>query len=99
MTTRDEILTYLSNHKDTFEKEYGIIKIGLFGSFSRNDAKETSDIDLLIELKKEVEHIYEKKRNFKALIESHFKRHVDIAREKYLTSRAKHAISKDLIYV
>ncbi len=99
MTTRDEILTYLAEHKDVFAKEYGIVKIGLFGSFGRNDAKETSDIDLLIELQKGLEHIHEKKQNFKAVIESHFNRPVDIAREKYLTHRARNAINQDLIYV
>ena len=99
MTTRDEILTYLAEHKDVFAKEYGIVKIGLFGSFGRGDANETSDIDLLIELQKGLEHIYEKKRNFKTQLESHFNRPVDIAREKYLTHRARNAINQDLIYV
>ena len=50
--TQDIIINYLTEHKEQFIKDFGITKIGLFGSYARNEAKNDSDIDILIELKK-----------------------------------------------
>ncbi len=46
--TKDFILNYLANVKDKYMQE-GIIIKALFGSYSRNEATETSDVDILIE--------------------------------------------------
>ena len=59
--TQDIIINYLTEHKEQFKKDFGITKIGLFGSYARNEAKNDSDIDILIELKKDLTDIYEKK--------------------------------------
>jgi predicted nucleotidyltransferase len=99
MLTQDDILSYLSNHKDEFAKHFGIAKLGLFGSFSRGTPKDGSDIDILIELQQNVNDIYRKKLQFKQLLERQFQRKVDLAREKYLSPLAKEAIMDDLIYV
>ncbi len=99
MLSRNDILTYLSMHKDEFSKHFGIVKMGLFGSFSRGTPQEESDIDILIEVKENTPDIYRKKQQFKLLLEEHFQRKVDIAREKYLTPLAKQAIEDDLLYV
>ena len=48
--TKQEVLNYLSSHKEKFQKEFGINKIGLFGSFARDQATLSSDIDLVIEM-------------------------------------------------
>lgn len=49
---KDTIITYLKNKKPYFEKEYGVTKIGLFGSYARGKSHEDSDIDIVVELKK-----------------------------------------------
>ncbi len=36
MLQTDKILSFLKSNLPIFEKEYGISKIGLFGSFARN---------------------------------------------------------------
>jgi len=46
--TKEYILHYLTTVKDTYMKE-GIVIKALFGSYSRNEATETSDVDILIE--------------------------------------------------
>lgn len=45
---KQEILNYLTEHKAEFENRFGISLTALFGSFARNEAREESDIDLLI---------------------------------------------------
>ena len=50
--TQDIIINYLTEHKEQFKKDFDITKIGLLGSCARNEAKNDSDIDILIQLKK-----------------------------------------------
>ncbi len=46
------IFAQLQKHKSVLEG-YGVKKIGLFGSFVRDDAADQSDIDFLVEMDKE----------------------------------------------
>lgn len=46
---RDIILKKLQTHKHELQKQ-GIRQLGLFGSYVRNEASATSDIDLLVEI-------------------------------------------------
>ena len=75
--TQDIIINYLTEHKEQFKKDFGITKIGLFGSYARNEAKNDSDIDIL----KDLTDIYEKKSLLKEIMEKAFDKKVDIARE------------------
>ena len=46
--TKKEILLFISRHPNEI-KSFGVKKLGLFGSFVRNEQKNESDIDLLVE--------------------------------------------------
>lgn len=48
MKTKSDILNTLKNHKSEFFK-FGVNHIGLFGSYSRGEQTQSSDIDLLVE--------------------------------------------------
>lgn len=97
--TKLEILDYLSEHKHDFFQRFGLVKLGLFGSFANGTASENSDIDILIELDKNVDNIYMKKKEFKSELEKYFQRKVDIAREKYIKPIAKESIMNNITYV
>ncbi len=99
MTEKDEILFYLKNNLVFLKQKFHIKRIGLFGSFARDEQKENSDIDLIIELEDNVENIYELKKELKNHLSKIFGRKIDIAREKYLKPYAKKYILKDVIYV
>jgi len=47
--TADAILRFLGDHRDTL-RTMGVRRIGLFGSFVRNEQSETSDVDLLFSM-------------------------------------------------
>ena len=49
--TKENILNYLSTHKEEFKEKFGVVTIGLFGSYARGDANENSDVDIVIEMK------------------------------------------------
>ena len=49
MKTRQEILEILSQHLPQIRNEYGIEKLGVFGSVVKDLQTATSDIDILVE--------------------------------------------------
>jgi len=49
MKTAEEIVEILKEHKEELERRYGVKEIGIFGSYVRKEAKEESDVDILVE--------------------------------------------------
>jgi predicted nucleotidyltransferase len=47
--TFEEIRDILSKHMEEIQKEYGVSKIGVFGSYARGEQCVNSDIDILVE--------------------------------------------------
>ncbi len=99
MNSKNEIIHFLQKNKNHLANAYHIKKIGLFGSFARDEQTKESDVDLLIEFEDGVKDIYDTKQALSLFLSSAFKRSVDIAREKYLKPYAKDFILKDAIYV
>ena len=96
---KEDILGYIRQNKSQFRERFHIVKIGLFGSFARDEQTEQSDIDLIIELEEDTPHIYELKQALRDVLESQFNRPVEIAREKYLKPYAKNVILSEAMYV
>lgn len=44
---KQDVIKVLQTHKDKFNK-FGVNRLGLFGSFARNEANNESDIDILV---------------------------------------------------
>jgi len=40
----------IRQHKPVLQKEYGVERIGIFGSYIKNEATEESDIDILVDI-------------------------------------------------
>ncbi|MGB0880772.1 MAG: nucleotidyltransferase family protein [Polaribacter sp.] len=99
MTNKTEILTFLSDNKDQLFSEYQLVKIGLFGSFSKNEETKDSDIDLIVEFEPNTKNLSEKKYKIRSLINNKFNRKVDLCREKYIKPYFKSQILKSVIYV
>lgn len=74
----DEIIDILKAHR-TLLKKYSVIKIGLFGSFSRNESTKTSDIDLLVDFK---DKSFDNFIDLAFELEKIFDRKVDLLTEK-----------------
>ena len=98
---RKEIIRLLKSHKKELER-FGVIRIGIFGSFARNEASARSDIDLVVEFEKGSGTF----RNFGGLVEyleNLFNRPVDILTpmgiESIRNSEIKESIKREIIYV
>ncbi len=49
ITSKSEVMNILANNLDEFSA-FGVRKVGLFGSFVRNEQHDQSDIDILVDL-------------------------------------------------
>ena len=49
-----DMMVVLSKHKQELLDQYHVQKIGIFGSFARNEAIPVSDVDILVELNQAV---------------------------------------------
>lgn len=94
--TKQEILTYLTNNKQNFKTEFGVEKIGLFGSFARDEATKDSDIDLVIDMKPKS---LKKRLSLKQKIKTELNTNVDLGYLSSLRNFIVKDIQKDLIYV
>ena len=54
MKTLEEIKRILLEHKEEIRQKYGIIILGVFGSYARGEQKETSDVDIIVELERPI---------------------------------------------
>jgi uncharacterized protein len=52
--TLDEIKSILVDNKSRLSDEFGLTELAVFGSYSRNDQKEESDIDILVDFSRPV---------------------------------------------
>jgi len=99
MVSKQEILDFLKAKKEDFEKEFNVTKLGLFGSFARDEQGENSDIDLLIEFEPDTENLYDKKSRIRQIVGEAFGKQVDLCREKYIKPYFRQQILQSAIYV
>ena len=54
MKTIEEIKTILANCKEELKRRYGVIEIGIFGSYVRGEQREDSDLDVLVDFDRQL---------------------------------------------
>ena len=96
---KSEILNYLKSNKEYYRTNFNIIKIGIFGSYSRETQSDNSDIDIIFEFGQNTTCIFDKKYELKKQLTEHFKTNVDICREKAIKSIFKEGILSEAIFV
>ena len=93
----DQLIQFLKDHKGYFENEFKVKKIGLFGSYARNEPTEASDIDIVVELEKpDLFYLI----GVKQAVEEAFACRVDVVRLRdNMNAVLKKRIERDAIYV
>lgn len=97
VTTTSDVLDTINANKSDFNK-LGIVKIGLFGSFSRGEQNKESDVDLLVEFGKGRKN-FRSYMNFIKLAESLLGREVEAVTSESLSPYIAPYIKKELKYV
>lgn len=95
--TREEILQFLTAHKSELEGRFGVLKIGLFGSYARGDAREDSDIDVAVELVKE--NIADRYFGLLHYLEDNLHKKIDLGIESNIKPALRPYIMKEIRYV
>ena len=96
MKSSIEIENKLKKLKPILLKKYFVERIGYFGSFSRNEQKEGSDIDILVSFKKPLGWEF---FDLQELLENELKLKVDLVSEKALKEQLKQIILNSVKYV
>ena len=97
MLVLQDCMDKLVAFKQTFGKQFGITKLGIFGSVARQENTEESDIDIIVEVEKPtLSLMYELRERLKEL----FKCEVDLVRFRpTLRPLFKSNILNDVVYV
>ncbi|MBI5700233.1 nucleotidyltransferase family protein [Candidatus Saganbacteria bacterium] len=94
MTEKDFTLKILSNKAAV--KGYGVKKIGLFGSYIKNEATKDSDVDVLVEFNAKT---FDNYMGLKLLLESLFKTKVDLVINSAIRPELRTSILRTVKYV
>jgi len=92
---KEIIVETLRENKDFLKKNFAVDNIILFGSYSRNEATEKSDIDILIECKKKTFRNY---INILRFLEKLFHKKIDVIYKDSVNPFIMDLIEKELIY-
>ncbi len=97
MMNRDEILALLQDHREEIERRFGVRSLALFGSVARNEAAETSDVDVLVDFDDPL--TFARYMDLKLHLEELLGRRVDLVDAPTLRARARPDVERDLIRV
>ena len=92
--TRQQILAVLSANEELL-KSQGVRRIGLFGSFARNQGRVRSDLDFLVEFERPT---FDNYMNLAFLLEKLFGRHVDLVTLDGLSSHVRPYIEQEVVW-
>ena len=91
------LLNKLKNYKNDNAQKYGILSIGVFGSFSRNQATESSDVDIVVRMETPDPFILV---HIKEDLEAQLHMPVDIVRfRERMNPFLRNRIEKEALYV
>lgn len=91
---RDEVLKILQQHRDRI-LEYGVRRLGLFGSCARGEATDTSDLDFVVEFERKSFDAY---MDLKAFLEELFGCRVDLVVAEAIKPRLRETILTEAVH-
>lgn len=92
--TCEEILHEVEENRETI-RGFGVVRLGIFGSYARGDDKETSDLDFLVEFDQAT---FDNYFDLKFFLEGLFAREVDLVIKDTIKPRIRAAILEETVY-
>lgn len=92
--TRQQILAALDANAELLKKQ-GVRRIGLFGSFARNQGRARSDMDFLVEFERPT---FDNYMNLAFSLEKLFSRHIDLVTLDGLSNHIRPYIEKEVVW-
>ncbi len=97
ITNKKILFTAIQKNSETI-KSFGVERIGVFGSFVRNEADENSDVDFLIEFQKGKKN-YDNFYSLHTFLEEITHRRIDLLTRESLSRHIGPYILKEVEYV
>ncbi len=95
--SKKELIEELTKIKPILNNDFGVLKIGVFGSFAKDKINSNSDVDLLVEMKSPD---FDSFVGLKIYLEKLFERNVDLVRKRNLIKPSfLNRIQKEIINV
>jgi len=95
--TKEHVFSLIQEHESGI-KSFGVRRLGIFGSFVRNQQDEGSDIDILVEFEPQ-QKTFDNFIHLSFFLEKVFERCVDIVTPEALSPYMGPGIFKDVEYV
>lgn len=93
---KDEIINSIKADKKFLKENFGVVNIGLFGSYAKNQQTEDSDIDFLVEF---LEPRFDWIASLQGYMEAKFNKKIEIVRKGNLVnSRFLKRVQQEIIY-
>ena len=97
MKQLNKLKEILQEHKATLKAEFGVIEIGLFGSYIKGNQKKDSDVDILVDFEKAIDiftYVYLKNHLSDLLGVK-----VDLVKKKALKPKIGERILSETVYI
>ncbi len=91
----ENIVQQLAGKRRELKRRFTVVRIGVFGSFARNEASPESDVDILVEL---AEPTFDHYMDLKFMLEDLLQRPVDLVMADTLKPRLKPIIEQEVVY-
>ena len=95
MEGRDQIFKLLEKERDSIRR-MGVNRLGLFGSFVRDEQRPDSDVDILVEMESNTFGAYVEVLDF---LEELFGRKVDLVPKEDIKPLLRNRILREVVYV
>lgn len=96
MKKLEDIISIINNHRVELEDKYKVKEIAIFGSFTRGEQNDESDIDILVEFKEPVGFLFIHLADY---LEEILGTKVDLLTLDAIKPNRKKYIMEDLVYV
>ena len=96
MTVKQKILSIIGKNRLKL-KDFGVKRLGLFGSYARDAQKLKSDMDFLVEFDKK-KKTFDNYMDLKFFLEKQFHRKIDLVLKDSLKNPVKQNVAKDIMY-
>lgn len=93
-----EIVEYLKRNKGILYNKFGVTRMGIFGSFVRDEQTGSSDIDIIVEIEKGRKNIHSFLQ-LKRFLEKELEKKIDLGFEHSLKPIVRDKIREQIIYV
>lgn len=93
---KQDILIFLRTHKTELHNRFGVLRIGLFGSYARDEQRPDSDIDIAVDIQSD--NTFRSFFGLKTYLEDNLHATVDLGMENAIKPGARASIQQDIIY-